>query len=46
MVEEHPELVELDLNPLIATPQGVTVVDARVRVEAPPPAVPVPSLDA
>jgi acyl-CoA synthetase (NDP forming) len=46
MVEEHPELVELDLNPLIATPQGVTVVDARVRVEAPPPAVPVPSLEA
>jgi acetyl coenzyme A synthetase (ADP forming)-like protein len=46
MVEEHPELVELDLNPLIVRPQGVTVVDARVRVEVPPPAVPVPSLDA
>ncbi len=27
------EIKELDFNPLIATPQGITVVDARVRVE-------------
>jgi acetate---CoA ligase (ADP-forming) len=46
MVEEHPEIVELDLNPLIAKPEGVTIVDARVRVEAPPPVVPLPSLRA
>lgn len=27
------EIKELDFNPLIATPEGITVVDARVRVE-------------
>lgn len=27
------EIKELDFNPLIATPQGITVVDARIRVE-------------
>ena len=27
-----PEIVELDLNPVIVTPSGATVVDARVRV--------------
>ena len=34
MVEAHPEIVELDCNPLIATPDGAVIVDARVRVEA------------
>ena len=42
MVEAHPEIVELDFNPLIATADGVVIVDARVRVETvparPPPA--------
>jgi acetyl coenzyme A synthetase (ADP forming)-like protein len=46
MVEEHPEIVELDLNPLIATPDGVVVVDARVRIQDAPPEVPMPSLEA
>ena len=29
-----PEIRELDINPLIALPDGVVAVDARVRVEA------------
>jgi acetyltransferase len=35
MALEHPEIVELDINPLIANPpgQGVVAVDARVLVE-------------
>ena len=44
MVEAHPEIVELDCNPLIARPDGALIVDARLRVEAAPPPVPVPSL--
>jgi hypothetical protein len=44
MVEAHPEIVELDCNPLIARPDGVTIVDARVRVEAAPPSPPLSSL--
>ncbi len=32
LVEEHPELVELDLNPVIATPTGAIAVDARIRM--------------
>ena len=35
MVEAHPEIVELDCNPVIVLPEGAVVVDARVRVEAP-----------
>jgi acetate---CoA ligase (ADP-forming) len=34
MVEAHHEIAELDLNPVIASPDGVQTVDARVRVEA------------
>jgi acyl-CoA synthetase (NDP forming)/RimJ/RimL family protein N-acetyltransferase len=33
MVEAHPEISELDLNPIIAAPDGAYVVDGRVRVE-------------
>jgi acyl-CoA synthetase (NDP forming) len=29
-----PELAELDLNPVIATPDGVALVDGRCRIEA------------
>ena len=35
MVERHPEIAELDANPLVARPDGAVIVDARVRV-APP----------
>ena len=40
LVEAHPEVVEMDLNPLIVHPQGVVAVDARVRLEAGPPRPP------
>ncbi|MEP6752147.1 MAG: GNAT family N-acetyltransferase [Candidatus Dormiibacterota bacterium] len=34
LVEAHPEVVEMDLNPLIVHPKGVVAVDARIRLEA------------
>ncbi|HSO52929.1 MAG TPA: acetate--CoA ligase family protein, partial [Actinomycetes bacterium] len=39
LVEAHPEIAELDCNPVKVLPDGAVVVDARVRVEAasPPP---------
>jgi acetyl coenzyme A synthetase (ADP forming)-like protein len=37
LAELVPEIVELDLNPVIAAPEGVAIVDARIRVERPPP---------
>jgi hypothetical protein len=46
MVEAHPEIVELDCNPLIAGPDGVVIVDARVRVETAAPRPPMSSLPA
>lgn len=30
LMNEHPEISEIDLNPVIATPEGVYVVDARL----------------
>ena len=42
----HPAVAELDLNPVIATPDGALVVDARVRLEAPGPTPAFPSLNA
>jgi acetyl coenzyme A synthetase (ADP forming)-like protein len=38
LVEEVPEVSELDLNPVFALPpgQGCRIVDARLRVEPPP----------
>ena len=36
--EDLPEVAELDLNPVIAGPDGCIVVDARVRVHRPEPA--------
>jgi acetate---CoA ligase (ADP-forming) len=34
--EDLPEVAELDLNPVIAGPEGCVVVDARARVQRPP----------
>jgi len=33
LAEDMPEVAELDCNPVIATPDGVLVVDARIRVD-------------
>jgi acyl-CoA synthetase (NDP forming) len=41
----HPEIAELDCNPLHAGPDGAAVLDARIRVASPPPARPFPALD-
>jgi len=35
LAANHPEIAELDINPLLADPQGVIAVDARVRVTKP-----------
>jgi acyl-CoA synthetase (NDP forming) len=45
LVAAHPEIAELDCNPVIVSPDGAIVVDARVRIEAPRPPRPYPSLD-
>ena len=44
MVEAHPEIAELDCNPLVARPDGAVVVDSRVRLHYAPPAPPLPSV--
>jgi acyl-CoA synthetase (NDP forming) len=44
MVQAHPEIAEMDCNPLISTPDGAAIVDARVRVELAGPPSPVPSV--
>ena len=36
MAEDLPELVEMDLNPVVVNQTGATVVDAKIRVEIPP----------
>jgi acetyl coenzyme A synthetase (ADP forming)-like protein len=41
----HPEIAELDCNPLIAGPDGAAVADARIRLAPVPPARPFPALD-
>jgi acetyltransferase len=33
MVAERPEIVELDINPLLVTPKSVIAVDARIVLE-------------
>lgn len=33
LVSQHPEIRELDINPLLADDKGVVALDARVRVE-------------
>ena len=42
MVESHLAIAELDLNPVVATEDEALIVDARVRIESPPPAHPWP----
>ncbi len=40
MVEAHPEVAEMDRNPVVVLPQGAVIVDARVRMEVPAPKIP------
>jgi acyl-CoA synthetase (NDP forming) len=44
LVENHPELAELECNPLIVTPDGAVAVDARARVVPSRPRKPWPAL--
>ena len=44
MVEAHPEIAEMDCNPVIVSPSGAMIVDARVRVEAVAPPGPSPTV--
>jgi acyl-CoA synthetase (NDP forming) len=41
----HPEIAELDCNPVICSPSGAVVVDAAVRLGPPPPKRPFGALD-
>ncbi len=34
LADAHPEIAEMDLNPVMVLPRGAVVVDARVRVRA------------
>jgi len=43
LADDLPEVAELDLNPVIARPEGCLAVDARIRVRARPPARPLKS---
>lgn len=44
LVEAHPEGAELDISPLLACERGAVIIDAHVRVEAPPPRRPLSAL--
>jgi acyl-CoA synthetase (NDP forming) len=44
LVEAHSEVAEMDCNPVIVSPQGAVIVDARVRVEAVAPPGPSPTV--
>jgi acyl-CoA synthetase (NDP forming) len=44
LAANHAEVAELDLNPVIVSPSGAIVVDARVRVERPARHPPYPAI--
>jgi succinyl-CoA synthetase beta subunit len=44
LAEAHPEIAELECNPLVVSPEGAVAVDVRARVETPSPRSPEPSL--
>lgn len=46
LVHAHPHIAELDCNPVVVTPDGAVVLDARVRVHEPDAPAPWPSLQA
>ncbi|MEA2428339.1 MAG: hypothetical protein QOF37_1967 [Thermoleophilaceae bacterium] len=44
LVDRHPEVVEVDLNPVVMSRRGACIVDARVRIEPPPARRPWPAV--
>ena len=44
LVEAHPQIVELECNPVVVTPTGATVVDIRARVQPVRGGPPLPSV--
>ncbi len=46
LVEAHPEVAELEANPLIVTAAGAIAVDVRVRLHPVEADAPSPSVDA
>ena len=46
LVENHPEIAEMDCNPVMVSRDGAIVVDARVRVQEAAPPGPEPALRA
>jgi acetate---CoA ligase (ADP-forming) len=44
LAANHPELAELDLNPVVVSPGGAVAVDARMRVERPARRPPYPAI--
>jgi len=46
LVENHPEIAEMDCNPVIVSADGALIVDARIRVEDVAPTGPEPALRA
>ena len=44
LVEAHPQIAELECNPVVVTPDGATVVDVRARVRPVTAGPPSPSL--
>jgi acyl-CoA synthetase (NDP forming) len=44
LAENHPSVAEMDCNPVKVLPTGALIVDARVRVEEPPPTKPLAGL--
>jgi acyl-CoA synthetase (NDP forming) len=37
LADTHHEIIELDLNPVLATPTGAIAADARIRIATPRP---------
>jgi acetate---CoA ligase (ADP-forming) len=40
LADDHPEIVEMDCNPVIVLTSGAAIVDARIKVHLPKPALP------
>jgi hypothetical protein len=46
MVHAHPQILEIDCNPVSVSPDGVLILDARVRIGPAAAPTPWPSLRA